>query len=170
MTTARQNLTGDQIIVLDAVSVGNGSYESSDSIENIVEKYLDCLIGGSVRVATVVADGTFSILAYANWSGSTTPQYSGGLDGVSGPITWGTTPSTSSVEGFNQLRILGTVSVDTTDDDNDIEFGPFSLASAYGGVVPRDWGIVLLNETGVALHGTQTNTKFRYTGVLYDSN
>ena len=167
MATANVAYASSAGITCTVNNKADGVYQSSAAVSNTTNLYMDCLITGSVQVGTVTADGTFSIYAYGSVDGGTV--YSGGLDGTNTAITWGTTPSTSSVEGYNNLKLLGVVSVDTTDDDNDIEFGPFSLASAFGGVVPNSWGIVFLNETGATTHTTGTNNTFDYVGITYTS-
>ena len=166
MATGQLNYTAKVNITVTNTSLGDGGYRESAGVQNEVNKFMDVVIGGSILVGVVTADGTISILGYASHDGGLT--YSGGLVGTDETITWGTTPSTSSVEGFNQLTHLRTISVDTTDDNNDIEFAGISLAAAFG-VVPEDWGIVVLNETGVALHATGTNNEIHYAGIKYES-
>jgi hypothetical protein len=144
-------------------SLADDGYRESAAVTNATNKYLSVLIGGSIQVGTVTADGSIKVYAYASADGGTT--YSGGLVGTDETITWGTTPSTSSVNGFNNLFLLGIANVDDTDDDNDIEFGPFVLEAAFGGIVPEDWGIVIKNETGVAFHATGTNNTLHYSGI-----
>lgn len=127
---------------------------------------MDVQLNCSIQVGTPTADGTISVFAYGSMEGETI--YDGGLNGADETITWGTTPSTSSVEGYNQLRHLRTISVDGTDDNNDIEFTIGSIAAAFGGVMPAYWGIVVLNETGAALHATGTNNAFNGVGIKYE--
>lgn len=40
-----------------------------------------------------------------------------------------------------------------------------SVASAFGGIMPRKWGFVLRNYTGQALDSTEANHQKTYTGV-----
>lgn len=167
MATANVAYATSAGITCTVTSLADGGYRESAAVDNGTNLYMDALVSGSIQVGAVAADGTISIFAYGSVDGGTV--YSGGLAGTDETITWGTTPSTSSVEGFNNLKLLGVVSVDTTDDNNDIEFGPFSVAAAFGGVLPKSWGIVVLNETGVALHATGTNNTFDYTGITYTS-
>jgi len=42
-----------------------------------------------------------------------------------------------------------------------------SVASAFGGVLPRKWGFALMNYTGAALSATEANHQKTYTGVTY---
>lgn len=166
-TTASPKYAAAAAITVTLASLADGGYRESAGINNTVNKYMDALVGGSIQVATVVADGTISIFAYGSMDAG--GIYSGGLVGTDEAITWGTTPASSSVEGYNQLKLLGVISVDTTDDDNDIEFAGFSVAAAFGGVMPEKWGIVVLNESGVALHVTGTNNEIHYQGINYES-
>jgi hypothetical protein len=165
MTTAAISYGTPTAITITLTSLADGAYRESAAVDNSSNLFMDAHVAGSVQVGTVTADGTFAVFAYGSNDGGTT--YSGGLAGTDETITWGTTPSTSSVEGYNNLKLLGVVSVDTTDDDNDIEFGPFAVASAFGGHMPNSWGIVILNETGAALHATGTNNSIKYTGIKY---
>jgi hypothetical protein len=43
----------------------------------------------------------------------------------------------------------------------------FSVASMFGGVMPRKWGFVLQNYTGQALDSTEGNHQKTYTGINY---
>lgn len=43
--------------------------------------------------------------------------------------------------------------------------GPFSLARAFGGVLPDHWGLVFNNDSGATLSGTAGNNKIFYQGV-----
>ena len=164
MTTVSLSLGTRTAITITLTSLANGGYRESAEVDNTTNLYVDELVEGSIQVGTVTADGTISIYAYGNLGDTV---YSGGLAGTNETITWGTTPASSSVEGFNQLPLLGVVSVDTTDDDNDIEFGPYAVAPAFGGVMPAKWGIVVLNNTGVGFHATGTANGIWYRGVKY---
>ena len=82
-------------------------------------------------------------------------------------MTWGTTGSTG-LDGANNLPLLGVISVDATDDNDDARWGPFSVAQAFGGVLPTKWGIVIKNSTGASLHATGTNNECQFMGIKYD--
>jgi len=167
MATASINYAAAQAITVTLTSLASAGYRSSVFVDNSVNKYMDAHVMGSVQIGAPTVDGTITVFAYGSVDGGT--LYSGGLDGTDTAITWGTTPSTSTVEGFNQLKLLGVMSVDSTDDANDLEFGPFAVAPAFGGVLPQRWGLVFLNETGVILNATGTNNAVKYQGIKYDS-
>jgi len=43
----------------------------------------------------------------------------------------------------------------------------FSVAQVYGGVMPRKWGLIIVNFSGQALNGTEGNHIKTYTGITY---
>lgn len=153
-------------VTISPASVADGAYRESTAIDNATSvKYVDALVGGIVRVGAVAADGTIAIYAYGSYDGT---EYTAGLTGSDGTIIWGTTGSTG-VDGYLNLPLLGVVSVDTTDDDDYVRWGPFSVAEAFGGALPPKWGIVIKNQTGTAFHATQTSSECQYTGITYTS-
>jgi hypothetical protein len=49
-------------------------------------------------------------------------------------------------------------------------FGPCSIANAWGGTMPRKWGVWLFNNgTGAALDATAGNFVAQYTPVKYQN-
>lgn len=146
-------------ITITLTSLGSAGYRESTAIDNTTNLFLDAFVGGITQVGAVAADGQLEIYAYASWDGT---SYTAGVTGADATITWGTT---GGVDGYNDLIPLGTAAVDTTDDNDDVEWGPFSIASAFGGRLPPKWGIVVKNSTGTALHATGTNNLVRYRGV-----
>jgi hypothetical protein len=153
------------IAITSADGNGDGVWCSSALVDNQTNKYVDALVGGSLQVGTVTADGTIDIYVAASWDGV---EFTAGVDAGDADITWGTTGSTH-VGGEKDLILLGVVNVDDTDDDNDVVFGPYSIAQACGGVMPLEWCIVIENNTGAALHATGTNNHLEYTGIEYTS-
>lgn len=167
MATTSLNTAAAAGITADLTSLADAGYRESAAIDNSSNLYVDAQVSGSIQVGAVSADGQILIYAYGSIDGGTV--YSGGLAGTDETVTWGTTPSSSSVNGFSQLKLLAVIDVDTTDDDNDIEFLTGSVAAAFGGVMPDSWGIVIKNDTGIALHATGTNNTLDYVGIKYDT-
>lgn len=42
-----------------------------------------------------------------------------------------------------------------------------SVASSFGGVMPRKWGVVVQNYSGLLLNATESNHQKTYTGITY---
>ncbi len=167
MATISQNRATAASITCTVTSLADGGYRCSAVVDNTTNLYMDAQLNVSIQAGAPTADGKISVFAYGGMDGTTI--YDGGLNGANETITWGTTPSTSSVEGFNQLKLLTVLSVDSTDDNNDIEATIGSVAAAFGGILPARWGLVVLNETGATLNATGTNNTFDYVGIKYDS-
>jgi hypothetical protein len=165
MATATPSYASPATVTITVTSLADGAYRSSAVVDNGTNKYIDAYVGGKIQVGAVAADGTIAIYAYGTYDGT---EYTAGLDGSDGTITWGTTPSTTGVDGYLNLPLLGVVSVDTADDNDDVRWGPFSVASAFGDCLPQKWGIVIKNSTGTGLHATGTNNECQFTGIKYD--
>jgi hypothetical protein len=124
--------------------------------------YLDAFVGGKIVInGTVAANGYIEIYAYGSYDGTT---MTAGLNNVSLPdaITWGTN---TGVLGYQDLKLLGVASTEATDDGDMVEFGPFSVAQAFGGFLPQKWGVVIRNSTGAALDATGTGNEIKWSGV-----
>jgi len=167
MAESKVKYAGSNDITITLASLAINGWRQSTAVNNTVNLYLDALVGGSTRVGAVTVAGTLDIFAYGAWDAST--NYSGGLDGSDATVTWGTTPASSSVLGYLQLQRLGVIDVAATDDDNEIEWGPFSIAAAYGGVLPSRWGIVVKNATDIALNSSQGVAAIKYDGITFTS-
>ena len=164
MATVSMNYASAASLTLTLTSLADGGYRESTVVDNGTNKYMDALVGGKVQIGAVAADGTIAFYVYGTYDGT---EYTAGVTGTDGTITWGTT-GTTGVEGYNNLYLLGVVSVDTTDDNDDVRWGPFSVASAFGGVMPTKWGVIVKNSTGTAFHATGTNNECQFMGIKYD--
>ena len=164
MATATINYTAAAAVTITPTSLGDAGFRESTAIDNSSNKYMDALVGGKIQIGAPSADGTIAIYAYGSYDGT---EYTAGLTGSDGTVTWGTTGSTG-LDGANNLPLLGVISVDATDDNDDARWGPFSVAAAFGGVLPTKWGIVVKNSTGAALHATGTNNECQFMGIKYD--
>ena len=165
MATTTINYASPAPVTITYASLADGGYRESTAVDNSSNKYIDALVGGIVRIGSPTADGTIAIYAYGTYDGT---EYTAGLDGSDGTITWGTTPSTTGVDGYLNLPLLGVISVDGTDDSDDARWGPFSVAQAFGGILPQKWGVVIKNSTGASLHATGTNNECQYMGIKFD--
>jgi hypothetical protein len=146
-------------ITITLTSLGAAAYRESTAVDNGTNLYLDAFVGGITQIGTLSADGQLEIYAYGSWNGT---SYTGGVTGADAAITWGTT---GGVDSYNDLIALGVASCDTSDDNDDVEWGPFSIAAAFGGRLPPKWGIVVKNSTNATLHATGTNNAVAYRGV-----
>ena len=146
-------------ITLTLTSLANGSWRQSTVVVNTSDLYIDALVGGSVQVGTSpTAGSTIDIYAYGQYDAS--GEYTGGASGSDSAYTAG--------EDVGTLRFLTSIVVGPSGtSDVDYEWGPVSVAQAFGGVLPQRWGLVVENNTGATLNATGTNNETAYTGIDY---
>lgn len=149
------------IAVTSADALGDGSWCGSALVDNQTNEFIDAQWGGSLQAGTLGADGQIDLYLVGSWDGT---DFTAGCDAGDAAITWGTTGKTH-VHGEFDLIPVWSARTDSTDDDNDIYFGPFGVAEFFGGKMPREWGIIIENNTGASLHATGTNNHLEYTGI-----
>jgi hypothetical protein len=146
-------------ITATLTSLADGAYRQSAAVDNSVNLYVDALVGGSVQTGTSPTANT-TIRVYAYGQRSDDGDYTAGASGSDAAYT------ADGEEGL--LKLLEIIVVDATS-NQDYEWGPVSVAQAFGGILPRKWGLVVLNSTGAALNATGTNNEQKYVGIEYDS-
>ena len=129
------------------------------AISNTTNLFLDYLVGGRITMGTVAptADKTIEVWLYG--SGEDTPTYPDELDGTDSDET-----VTSVNVKKSALRLLERVFVDATA-SRVYWFGPVCIAQAFGGHVPKNHGLFVVQDSGQALHSTAGNHVLSYTGV-----
>lgn len=118
---------------------------------------IDSIVGGKVTTGTSpTASRQIEVWAYGSYDGTT---YSGGATGSDANLT----PSEKTL--LKLLTIIPTVNTS----DKTYQWGPFSLAAAFGGTLPRKTGIYIVHNTGVNLNATGSNHEVKRTPVKYAS-
>lgn len=164
MATGKLTYSAAQTVTITLTSLAAGGYRESTAVDNGTNRYIDAHVGGIIQIGAVGATTgqTIDIFAYGTYDGT---NYTAGMTGSDAGITWGTN---TSVLGYLDLKFLGSVAVEGTDDNDDRKWGPFSVASAFGGKLPSKWGIVVRNGTDVAFHATGTNNECQFIGITTD--
>ena len=127
-------------ITLNALA-DDGARESL-AVDNTANLFLDALVQLLIESNGVPA-GDCNVLVYAYGTADGGTTYSGGATGADAAY--------GAVAGqlITNCKLLGIVAVDA--DAEVFESDVFSIASAFGGVVPAKWGIIVVNQTGQAL-------------------
>lgn len=123
---------------------------ASAAIDNSTNLYLDAL----VRVHAALASGSpgsdkaVYVYVYGSEDGS---NYTDNAPGTEGTLTF---------RSPTNMKLIGTI---WTPDSGALTYkgGPFSVASAFGGILPVKWGIGVINFTGLAF----TAAVVAYNGV-----
>jgi hypothetical protein len=132
-----------QSITCTITSLTNTSQRQSTVVDNSSNLFLDALVSVKVKTAgsSTSATGFVNVYAYGTVDGGTT--YSDGASGSDGSITLTSPPN---------MRLIGVINC--VANSTTYIGGPFSVAAAFGGILPQKWGIVVENLTGATLDGS----------------
>ena len=121
-------------------------------VDNTTDLYLDALVQVVLDFANTAPANDKAAYVYAYGGLDTT--YTDPASGSEGAITLTNIGTTG-----NNIRLIGTLAYETA--DAVIESQPFSVAAAFGGVLPPKWGIVIMNYTGAALAASGNSVSYR---------
>ncbi len=160
MTTETQYGTIDQTVTITLNGLLDNAGRESTAVVNTANKFVEVLISGVLEaVAAVGADSFADIYAYGQIASG---KYSGSATGTDAAYS-----TASGQPGFKNLIKLGTAFVDQPTSEQ-FEWGPFSLADAFG-AIPPEWGIVVhwvdSGGSNVALHSA--NNEVNYQGIKF---
>lgn len=167
MATTTINYSSNTTITISPASTASsitfiGGRESTE-IDNTTNKYMDALVQGKVTVGTTpTANTTIAVYVWgADTSLATTP-----IDVLDGTDSTETLTNTGIL--YSALKLGAAISVTAATSDVGYAFTPFSVASRFGGVMPKYWGLFVTHNTGVNLNATGGNHVFSYNGIKYD--
>jgi hypothetical protein len=122
----------------------------STAVDNGTNKYLDALVTVVLNVITgsIANDKAAYIWAYGSEDGTIFTDNATGTDAAITP------------EDPTCLRLVQVVPMPTALKAYEVVF---SIAQAFGGVLPRKWGIVVRNYCGLALAATGSSAS--YSGI-----
>lgn len=166
MSTATLNYASWATITIAPENVATSSTwvagVESSVVDNTTNKYVDALVAGVWTSGTTpTANTSVQIFAFAPRDG--TPTYPDVMDGTSSAET-----VTSVGVGLGYLKPLGSISVDSNTSNRAYDFGPVSVAQAFGGVLPERWSLFITHNTGVNSNSTAGNHVWKYQGIKYD--
>jgi len=146
--------TTDQTITLTIASLASTNSRESTVIDNTTNLFSDALVVLKIKTnaAGTSSSGVVYVYAYGTVDNGTT--YTDTATGSDAGITQ------TSPTNLKLIGIINCVANATT-----YKGGPFSVAQAFGGVLPAKWGIVIENQTAAALDATGGNHSARYQGV-----
>jgi hypothetical protein len=135
----------------------------SSQIDNTSNKYIDAIVSGKVSVGTTPTANT--VIAVYVW-GADTSLATTAIDVLDGTDS---AETLTNVGILNALRLGAAIAVPANTSDVAYEVLPFSVASLFGGVMPKFWGLYVAHSTVAALRNTAVNTNsFEFVGVKYD--
>lgn len=150
MTTTLKMLYASEVAItcgLDGLANSATTSRQSTVIDNTTNLYIDALVQLVMQTAAGALSVVPVIYVYAyGWSEGQGSNYT---DTVSGSDSSYTLPS-NLPPNLKLVQIIShVVAANTT-----FYSSPFTIAAAFGGILPPKWGIVVNNQTGLALSGT----------------
>ena len=124
---------------------------------NTTDDAIDALVGGFTTTGTSpTASRQIEIWLYGSYDGT---SYSGGATGSDANL---------SPQEKTLLKLLQVIPTSSTSNQK-YTWGPHSVAQAFGGTMPRKWGVYEVHNTGVNLNSTAGNHEVKHTPVKYES-
>jgi len=142
--------TNNQSITCTITSLANNGQRQSAAVDNTSNVFLDALVFLKVKTnaSGTTSTGFVTIYAYGTVDGGTT--YSDGASGSDASITLTSPPN------VKPIGVVNCVANSTT-----YYGGPFSVANAFGGVLPDHWGIIVENKTNAALDASVASAYYQ---------
>lgn len=167
MATATINYSSNTAITMDLANLGTSSTflagRESSQIDNTTNKFVDAFVSGFVSVGTTpTANTVIGIYVY----GADTSLATTALDVLDGTDSAETLTNAGILAA---LKLGASVAVPAATSDLQYIVLPFSVASLFGGVMPKFWGLFVSHNTAVNLRNNAVNTNsFEYVGIKYD--
>jgi hypothetical protein len=143
----------NQAITITINSLANDAKRESLAVDNSVDGFLEALV--QVKVATnTAADsaGDKSVYVYACATSDNGTSYSGNASGSD--ASFGADP-----QQISNCRLMGVIYAPI---QNKIyESDLMSVASAFGGLLPQRWGIIVHNKTGQTLKSSDCSAFYQ---------
>lgn len=132
--------------------------ESTAVDQKDTDDAIDSLVGGTVTVGTTpTANTQIQVYLYGSYDDT---NFSGSATGTDATLT----PSAKELMKF----LIAIPSVATTSNVAH-KWGPFSVAQAFGGIIPVQWGCWITHNTGVNLNSTGSNHEVEYFPYKFES-
>lgn len=165
MTTVNVAYATAATITMDLASLASsGTFvagRESSEIDNTTNKYMDALVKGRISVGTTPTANT--VIAVYVW-GSDVSLATTGIDVLDGTDSAETLTNAGIL---NALKWGASIAVPIATSDVAYEILPFSVASRFGGVMPKFWGLYVAHSTVAALRATTNTNSLEYIGITY---
>ncbi len=159
MTTLKIAYAADEAVVatnLDALA--SSDWATLPEVDNTTNLYVDVLVGGRIHfdtaTGTILAADSVDIYVSAKYDKDTATSGTGGIDELFNP---GDASLTLDTEFTNlNLKLLTVVKPEagTADIEQTYNWGPYSIAALFGGILPQKWFLVVHNNSTDAVLDT----------------
>ncbi len=120
-----------------------GAGRASTVVDNTTNLYLDALVVAKIKTSASALANDKAVYVYAYGSADGGTNYTDGITGTDAAFTATNPPN---------VRLIGVINAVAT--STTYIGGPWSVAAAFGGLLPDHWGIFVVNFTGQTLDAT----------------
>jgi len=151
MSTTKVAFAAAASITCTLASITTGQGRRSAVVDNSTNLYDDAMVHVAVKPGTLGTDPYILVMAYASADDGTTYETAGSTDAAYNTLT-------------GSEKVIGIIipAASTT-----VCSGVFSVARAYGGVMPRNWGIVIWQSACGTLSATESDHIKKFQGITY---
>lgn len=152
MTTSALSYASSTAITCTLNSLASGSARETNSVDNSSNLYIDALISVYATLAAGTPSSGIYVYVWGSEDGTSFP------DGITGSDAGYTLKSPTNL---SLARPIWTA----TSGGLLWRANPIGIAQFFGGIMPRKWGLVVLNSTSLAFAGSGNGVS--YTGIKY---
>ena len=145
-------------ITISLSNLANNAARQSVVVSNATDLYLDNLVVMKLKTGNTGSSATGFINIYVYGSANEGTTYSDGATGSDAAITLTSPPNVRTIGIINAVA-------------NNVTYvgGPYSVAAAFGGMLPKQWGVIVENKCGASLSITEGNHGKLRQGILIQS-
>jgi hypothetical protein len=147
--------SNNQALTCTLASLANNGQRQSTAVDNTSNLFLDALVSVNIKTGSSGTSSTGYVNLYACGTVDGGTNYTENAGATDAAITLTAPPN---------ARLIGVINA--VGNATTYKGGPFSVAAAFGGVLPDHWLIVVENKTGGTLDATEGNHFKAYQGVL----
>lgn len=136
--------------------LASGAARSSAKIDNQNDRYIDAICQFKIKTVTGGISDRYAVFFFAyGATDDASPIFPAGITGVDGSVA--VTLETLSIRQIGSLYVPSAGAHITP---------PFSVAQAFGNVLPPVWGVLAINRCGMALDASENQGFWR--GVEFE--
>jgi hypothetical protein len=157
MANIKEAIGASTAITITVASLGAASARESLVVDNSALLYLDAMITFKLKtVAGLAADKAIYIWLYASEDGTLYDYNATGAD--------------AAITLLSPHNFKGPFVINTPTDSLTYIAVLASVASFFGGVMPKKWGVIVENQTGQALTAVAGDHSVKYSGIYHTVN
>lgn len=137
-------------LTLNSLASSATAGRASTAVDNGTDKFVDALVTVDINFPNSAPANDQAIYVYAYGSVDDGATFSGGVTGTDAAYT---------MDDPTVLKLIGVIPIPTQ--NKTYKGGPFSVAQAFGGVLPEHWGVVVRNYAGQTLAASGNAVKYQ---------